>query len=155
MNDNQKRNLIISVLLIVSILLIIYFDMMYFISGPYLRDDDTERIASAISETLGAESVEFIDRYVLDEEIYVYEVVSDLGDNIVFFGNNRIHAQLDRDTFDLSEVESYAESLYGEGYEVKLGYYDQKPIIALISDDREIIMDYYSYEELFIWNKRG
>ena len=152
MNDNQKRSLIITTTLAIIIVLIIYFNMMIFISGPYYQDDNIENISMAISNKLNATSIDFLNKYTLDEEIYVFEVVNDSGDNIIFYGNNSIYEQININTYDKASLESYVNDTYKESYEINLGYYNNKPIIALVNTEEDIVIDYYDYEEVFVWN---
>jgi hypothetical protein len=153
MNDNQKRNVVVTTFLVICIFLILYFNMTIFISGPYLKDNKVEDIKFAIGEKLDASSIKFINKYALDEDIYVFEVVNDIGVNIVFYGNNKIYEQLNNDTYDEEKINVYVNNKYSLDFKINLGYYDNKPIIALVNDKQEIILDYYNYQELFIWNK--
>lgn len=153
MNDNQKRNVVVTTLLAICIFLIIYFNMTIFISGPYLKDNKVDDIELAISEKLDASSIKFINKYALDEDIYVFEVVNDSGDNIIFYGDNKIYEQLNYNTYDEEKFKVYISDKYSLDFKIYLGYYENKPIISLVNDKQEIILDYYSYQELFIWNK--
>ena len=146
----------LTIILILAILIIIYLDMMVYIAGPTLKDSDHEAVKTAIALALDDDvnEISFYNEYTLDQTIDVYEISTEQDDYYIFYGDNTVYFQLKTTSYNEESLNNYVQENYElMDYTTKLGLYADKPIIVIITTDQEIILDYYTYEEILRWEK--
>ncbi|MEA5026348.1 MAG: hypothetical protein VB012_01675 [Erysipelotrichaceae bacterium] len=143
---------LVTILLVITLILLVMFNISYFIGGPMLLNRlADQQIMQNMERKEKKTSCALVSRFADDEVYYVA-----LCDNYYIFYNNdpTVLAERHQDTLNVAKV----IDLYANIYDLadatpSLGYYHKKPVYVLDSDQFELLIDYDSYEVLRYYQK--
>lgn len=150
---NKKwKDLSIILVLITIIFLIIILNMMGLVSGIKSKEDyDASKIENSIEEAYG-EQVDLVNRYALDEVVYVY-----LSNENFYYVNKEgvLFLKEERSLFDdeywLQRIE---DENMGDG-SIYFSYYQDQSVVVFENDLYIKVYDLKLKTEYFSFMKRG
>lgn len=146
----NKKSLFVTICMILIAVIIFYFNVAIFVSGPAVKYDDkiAKEEASIVAQY---KDISIIQRHVFQYVVYVGED----EDHYVWFNNeSKAIDQRAKDTYREEEVKSLvAHDYQATDVHVKLGFGYKKPCYVVTCDQGTILLDYDSLKEVYYLKK--
>ncbi len=154
----KKRliSLLITAFLIFSLLFIWYMiNTKYFLGSYYKNRYEDSKIVEQMMNKLLIKNYEFINTHSMEELVYIVEVMENDAENIVWFNKDlMLLARKPLSSYNEKMILSKATELNVADAEIKLGFYNNNPVIVLVTKQNEIILNYDTLEVVLIFNKK-
>lgn len=146
------KSIPVTIVLLLLLLIVVFSEIAIYISGPSRKyEDSVAKQEQKIKDAYG--SVKELHRHVFQYTVYVGE---DEQLYIWFNEEGNVVTTKEKSSARFSEAKRIAQSVYGlQDAEISLGYGYKNPVYVLVSDEREILLDYDSMEELYDLRKGG
>ena len=141
MYKDKIKRILRATFLIGIILLVLFFMITYFIGGPIIVNKSIdEKLLTEVEERNKLSGCSLYNRFVSDKTYYVAKCVAHY---IVYNEDGNV---LDREV--VKEFDDTQLDIDISDYEVNIGYYNYTLVYVLKNENREVLIDYNTYEVL-------
>ncbi len=134
---------------------VLFFSANTFL-GPYLKTySEEQKITRQMMKLVEAEEFQFLNRYQLNETVYVAQVRYQGKEWIIWYDRElNLLAQRELSSFKEEEVQKAAKELGLTDWTFSLGWFHEQPAIVLENSQTEILLDYDSLEVVLTYRKK-
>lgn len=146
---------ITAALFLICVFLILVIEGKTFL-GPYFKNvKEEERLYHQMMEKLDAKEADYLGSYRLNETVYVAKVTDSAGTEWVWYDEN-LTLLASRSILLLSEeeLEALKREMNMENAQIKLGWYNDAPVIVLADEEQELLIDFDTKSQVLLYKKK-
>ncbi len=154
--NKWMTSVMITIFLSFTIVLLIVIFILDNFTGVYLKTvDDNIQIQDKMLESLQVEEAQFINKYSLSEITYISLIVEDEKTSYVWYNElGEVLIKLDQNIYNEEDAFKKCSDYEVMNCEVEIGYYQDEPMIVLNGSNKEVLLQFETYELKLVYDKR-
>lgn len=136
--------------------LIMMLQSKVFLGSYFMNESNQQKIYEQMMEKMEIEQSRYIGCYKLNETVYTAEITINTERFLVWYDENlNLLQKKNSSSFDEGKVHQKAASIGMNEVTVALAWYRNQPVISIENEEKEVLLNYETLEEVLIYKKRA